>query len=204
MNEHELREAMRAAMSLTSPPPPMNVTTVLNAARQAHRNRIGTIAGAGTAAAVVTVVIGASVAVGHDGGALPADSPTLPPTPTCHPPVIGVPSDSETPPIGSTTMPTTISGDATVTGDPTYPVPPTDTELNEPPLPGCPTPEPGCEVYPSDFAPTTVTGSPSFSPTETCVPRIPPLDPSPTVCDVEPYQQSGAHTATEQRQRCPR
>jgi hypothetical protein len=84
VNENDLREAMRASMTLT-PPPPMESAAALTAGRRAVRRRV-TLAGAGVTAAMIAVT---AVAVHPDlrlvsggdgtpwaGGGVPSGIPT--------------------------------------------------------------------------------------------------------------------------------
>lgn len=64
MNEHELRDAFNRVMVASSPPPAMDTQAALDVARRAHRRRRTTLAGAGTALAVVAIAAGAVAAPG--------------------------------------------------------------------------------------------------------------------------------------------
>ena len=88
MNENDLREAMRASLTIT-PPPPMESAAAVTAGRRAVRRRT-TLAGAGAAAVLVAVTAlavnpGLRLVAGGDGGNAPWASPGVPsayPTPS--------------------------------------------------------------------------------------------------------------------------
>ncbi|RSM50487.1 hypothetical protein DMB66_43445 [Actinoplanes sp. ATCC 53533] len=87
MNENDLREAMRASLTIT-PPPPMESAAAVTAGRRAVRRRT-TLAGAGVAAVLVTATAlavnpGLRLVAGGDGGNAPWAGPGVPsahPTP---------------------------------------------------------------------------------------------------------------------------
>ncbi len=82
MNENELREALRATMTLT-PPPPMDSATAVTAGRRAVRRRAA-LAGAGTVGAAVVLTLAVAPAVLRAGadavpaGPLPSQTSTEP------------------------------------------------------------------------------------------------------------------------------
>jgi hypothetical protein len=81
MNEQELRDGLRDVVVASSPPPPMNPNTALDAAHRAQRKRRTAWAGAGAGLAVVAVATGVMFALG--GGGRPAELPVAAPaTPT--------------------------------------------------------------------------------------------------------------------------
>jgi len=88
VNENDLREAMRASLTIT-PPPPMASAAAVAAGRRAVRRRT-TLAGAGAAAVLVAVTAlavnpGLRLVAGGDGGGAPWAGPGVPsayPTPS--------------------------------------------------------------------------------------------------------------------------
>jgi hypothetical protein len=97
VNENELRQAMRATMTASAAPPPMNETVVLDAARQNLRRRRARWAGAGSAAAAVAAIGVAAVVVLATSGAGGSGSPVgAPPTTTSGQPTSGEPSKTDT------------------------------------------------------------------------------------------------------------
>jgi hypothetical protein len=80
MNEQDLRDGLRGAVADSSPPPPMNPNTALDAGRRAHRRRRARWAGAGAAVAVTALAAGAVLALNRPdpGGVLPVDMGSAP------------------------------------------------------------------------------------------------------------------------------
>ncbi|RZS44329.1 hypothetical protein EV193_101204 [Herbihabitans rhizosphaerae] len=68
MNENELRNGLRAAMSGEAPPATLTGEIVVERARRARRRRQATLAGAGSAAAVALIAVGAVVLPGMSSG----------------------------------------------------------------------------------------------------------------------------------------
>lgn len=68
MNEHELKQSMRDTMAVTTMPPPMSETPVLEAGRRAKRRRRAQWAGAGSVAAVVAIAVGVVIVAPGGGG----------------------------------------------------------------------------------------------------------------------------------------
>ncbi|MFI7542061.1 hypothetical protein [Actinoplanes sp. NPDC049599] len=100
MNENDLREAMRASMTIT-PPPPMESAVAVAAGRRAVRRR-ATLTGAGAAAAVLAVTALAVPGLRLTSGAGGGDSPWAgqPPAATG-----SVPAPLGTPPADEATKP---------------------------------------------------------------------------------------------------
>lgn len=78
MNEQELRDSLREVMVASSPPPSMNPTTALDAARRAHKRRRATYAGVAAGVAVVALAAGTMFALSPGESPLPID-PAAPP-----------------------------------------------------------------------------------------------------------------------------
>jgi hypothetical protein len=80
MNEQELRDGLRNDLVASSPPPSMNPTTALDAARLAHRRRRARWAGTGAAVAVVALAAGAVLTLSRPDptGILPLDMGAAP------------------------------------------------------------------------------------------------------------------------------
>lgn len=73
MNEDEVRSALRGVMVASSPPPPMDTRTAVEAGRKAQRRRRATWAGAVAGVAVVGIAAGAALLPGAmSGGGLEA------------------------------------------------------------------------------------------------------------------------------------
>ncbi|HWO61165.1 MAG TPA: hypothetical protein VNO31_14150 [Umezawaea sp.] len=64
MNEDEVKSALHGVMVASSPPPPMDVGTAVEAGRKAHRRRRATWAGAVAGMAVVGIAAGAALLPG--------------------------------------------------------------------------------------------------------------------------------------------
>ncbi|MEV4702460.1 hypothetical protein [Actinoplanes sp. NPDC049316] len=98
MNGNDLREALRATMTATRTPPPMESAAAVASGRRAVRRRTWTGAGATAALVAAVLVAGPLIAGDRSGDPVQAGAPPQPTPPASTPGVTTTPSGAETKP----------------------------------------------------------------------------------------------------------